>query len=68
MAVDSTELSKEEFDAAYPVGSERRREELAVNPRPQDEQEGQSGAEVSEDELAEFRAWKAGREESPDGS
>lgn len=63
MATPSTEMTKEEFDAAYPVGSERRREELAVNPRPQDEETPQSGADFDQAEIDEFLAWKHARDE-----
>jgi hypothetical protein len=60
---DTTEMSKEEFDFAYPPGSETRREELVKNPRPQDELVPQSSADLSAGEYEEFLAWKEGRGE-----
>jgi len=60
----STEMNREEFDVAYPPGSEMRREEEVRNPRP--EEEGQSAADVDAGELEEFRAWKASQQVSAD--
>lgn len=62
---DSTQMNKDEFDAAFPPGSEMRREEEVRNPRPEDE--GQSSADMTPADVEEFRAWQASRSKPVSG-